>query len=465
MPSRPDSGRRALTVGLVSVVTLVAFESLAVITVLPDIEADLGGLAWYGWVTTAFFLGTMVGIVFAGDQADRRGAGPPYVIGLVLFATGLLIGGLAPAMPVLVAGRLVQGFGAGVVPAVGYVAIGRAFDVDDRPRLFAVLSTAWVVPGIVGPVLAERVSDAFGWRWVFLGLVPLVAVAGSLVVPAMMRLGPPERATGEPFAAPRRRMVEAVRVAAGAAIVVASFTASRWVLIPGVIAGLLIGCKPLGRLTPPGTLRGAPGLAAVVVTRGLLTFAFFGTDTFVPYALTSGRGRSLLAGSVAVTAATLAWTIGAWCQERLIRRTGEARFIRLGLAVLVPAIVVVAVAARSGALPFWLIPIGWGLGGLGIGLAYSAQSQLVLGSASSNEYGAATASLQLLDNLGVALGTGAVGVVVTTGHDAGWTAGDAVAAGMAVAAAVAVLGLVVSRGLPSGATPAATTAPPVAVAD
>ena len=86
-----DAGRRALKVGLVSVVTLVAFESLAVTTILPEIEDDLGGIAWYGWVTAAFFLGTMIGIVFAGDQADRRGAGPPYLVGLVLFAVGLLV--------------------------------------------------------------------------------------------------------------------------------------------------------------------------------------------------------------------------------------------------------------------------------------------------------------------------------------------------------------------------------------
>src|SRR4029450_4194809 len=88
--------RRALKLGLVSVVTLVAFESLAVITILPDIEADLGGIAWYGGVTTAFFLGTMIGIVFAGDQADRHGAGRPYVLGLVLFAIGFFLVRLGP---------------------------------------------------------------------------------------------------------------------------------------------------------------------------------------------------------------------------------------------------------------------------------------------------------------------------------------------------------------------------------
>lgn len=450
---------RALQVGLVSVVTLVAFESLAVITILPDIEADLGGIAWYGWVTTAFFLGTMIGIVYAGDQADRRGAGPPYVGGLVLFAVGLMIGGLAPTMPVLVIGRFVQGFGAGVVPAIGYVAIGRAFDVDARPRMFAILSTAWVVPGLVGPVLAERVAGSVGWRWVFLGLLPLVAVAGSLVVPAMMRLGPVAGASVATAETGRRRMLEAVRVAAGAALVVASFTASRWLLVPGIVAGVLVGLRPLTRLTPPGTLRGRRGLPAVIASRGLLTFAFFGTDTFIPYALTSGRGTSSFAGSIAVTVATIAWTAGTWIQDHWIARTGEALFVRLGFVILLPGIALVAVAALPDLLPFWLIHVGWAAGGLGIGLGYAAHSQLTLRSAPANEYGAATSSLQLLDNLGIALGTGAVGVVVTLGDDLGWAAGDAVALALVIAAAAAALGLATSRRLPPRATSESASTP------
>ena len=146
------------------------------------------------------------------------------MIGLVLFAVGLVVGGFAPSMPLLVIGRFVQGFGAGVVPAIGYVAIGRAFSVAERPRMFAILSTAWVVPGLVGPVLAERIAQGVGWRWVFLGLLPLVLAAGLVVVPAMMRIGPVTHRESVATPLLRRRLVEAVRVAVGTALIVAGLT-------------------------------------------------------------------------------------------------------------------------------------------------------------------------------------------------------------------------------------------------
>src|SRR4051794_2271259 len=172
--------RRALTVGLVFTITLMAVESLAVATILPDVKDDLGGLGLYGWVFSAFFLGSLVGVVVAGQTTDHRGPGPAYLLGLSLFVVGLLVGGLAPSMLVLVVARAVQGFGAGAVPATGYAAIGRAYPEEIRPRMFAIMSTAWVVPGLLGPGLASTVSNAFGWRWVFLGIVPFAVIAGAI---------------------------------------------------------------------------------------------------------------------------------------------------------------------------------------------------------------------------------------------------------------------------------------------
>ena len=123
-PAPPDDGRGLwsagrwnLTVGLVLTVTLVAFEALAVSTVMPIVADELGGLELYGWVFTAFFLGSLIGIVVVGGVIDRGGLGAPFAVGLGLFAIGLLVGGLAPSMEVLVAARFLQGLGAGTVPA------------------------------------------------------------------------------------------------------------------------------------------------------------------------------------------------------------------------------------------------------------------------------------------------------------------------------------------------------------
>jgi hypothetical protein len=64
-------GRRALTIGLVLNVTIVASEALAVSTIMPIVARDLGGIDLYGWVFSGFFLGSLLGIVVAGMLIDR----------------------------------------------------------------------------------------------------------------------------------------------------------------------------------------------------------------------------------------------------------------------------------------------------------------------------------------------------------------------------------------------------------
>jgi MFS family permease len=190
--------RRGLTIGLVLTITLVAFEALAIATVMPTVQDDLGGLALYGWVFSGFFLASLLGIVLAGQLADQRGLAFPFAAGLVLFAAGLVVGGAAGSMEVLVLGRIAQGFGAGAIPAVAYAAIGRGYPAALRPRMFATVSTAWVVPGLIGPGIAAVVEDAWSWRLVFLGLLPVVAVAATMAVPALRALdGATARSDGD----------------------------------------------------------------------------------------------------------------------------------------------------------------------------------------------------------------------------------------------------------------------------
>src|ERR1700744_5921759 len=237
--------RRPLTVGLVLAVTFVAFEALAVATILPVVGRELGDIRLYGWVFSAFLLASLVGIVLAGRLADRVPLGRPMLAGLALFAVGLVIGGTAPSMIVLVAGRAVQGLGAGVVPAVAYVAIARGYPDGCRPRMFAVLSTAWVVPGLVGPAIAALGAGAVGWRWGFLGLLPLVVGAGLLAT--LARRGVPR-----PVAPGRPQLpyLPVLGVVAGAGVALASISSGRLaVLIVCSLAGGALLVLSLRRLT------------------------------------------------------------------------------------------------------------------------------------------------------------------------------------------------------------------------
>jgi MFS family permease len=435
--------RRALTLGLVLSVTFVASEALAVITVMPLVARDLHGLALYGWVFSTFQLASLVGIVAAGRDADRHGPARPYVAGLVLFSAGLIVAGLAPFMWVLVAGRCLQGFGAGAVPAVAYVAIGRSLREAQRAQMMAVLSTAWVIPGIVGPGVAAAVAHLFGWRWVFLGLIPLVAVAGPIAVPALVRLGRTDMPPAE-----EHRIVDAVRTALGAAFVLGAMSARDVLVGFGLAAiGVTVGFGPLRRLLPAGTLRGARGLPATILSRGLVTFAFFGADAYVTLTITTVRGHSTLVAGAVVTASTLAWTVGAWIQARLNERWEGARLVRTGLVLILLGTAGMAWQLRPG-VPVWEAFVAWSVAGLGMGLAYAPISLMMLRAAPPGREGWASASLNLADVLGIALGVGIGGAAVAAVSRGTRPVAGGVLIAFAVAGLAAALALVIAGRLP-----------------
>lgn len=438
--------RRRLTIGLVLTVTLVAFESLAVSTVMPEVEDDLGGLALYGWVFSAFFLGTLVGAVMAGQGADRRGTAPPFVLGLVLFAVGVGLAGAAPSMPVLVAARVLQGLGAGAIPAVAYTSVGRAYPPLLRPRVFAVFSSAWVVPGLIGPTLASGIEHALSWRFVFWAILPLVAVAAAMTLPALRGVdGPP--ADVPPDRRPDR-IGRAVVLALGAAAVLAGTEAGELVVaVPLVAVGAAVAVRAFTGLVPPGTLRMAEGLPSAIAVRGILTFAFFGTDAFITLAATDARGQEPWVGGLALTAATIAWTIAAWVQQRQVHRHGPRALVTVGLAIVAVGIGGALLLAGSAPIPVAILV--WGVAGFGTGLCYAPLSVTTLGLAAPGEEGQATSSLQLSDVLGVALGTGCTGAIVALGDGRGWEVGSSLTIAFTATAAVALLGALAARRLPA----------------
>lgn len=428
--------RRGLSVGLVLTITFVAFEALAVSTVMPDVAKEFGpdGEALYGWAFTAFFLGTLIGIVAIGGMIDR-GLAAPFLGGLGLFAIGLLVGGLAPSMQVLVLGRFIQGLGAGAIPPIAYVAIGRSMPEELRPHMFALMSTAWALPGVIGPAIAGIVGDTIGWRAVFLGLLPLIALGAIATTPALRAVAPPpETAEAEATAASslRRRLPLALVVTLGTALFTAAITAGDpTLLLVLAVPGVVMGTFALRRLTPPGTLRAARGLPSAILVRGLITFGFFSVDAYVSRALVDVRGMSLSQAGIVLTATTITWTSGSWIQAHWNSRWSLPTFVRAGTLFVALGIATFALVLVP-AVPVWLAIPTFAIAGLGMGLNYSPLGLIMLREAPPAEQGSASSALSLTDALGTALGTGVSGAIVAAAlrADAGLAQGLAIAFGV-----------------------------------
>jgi MFS family permease len=430
--------RRPLTVGLVLTITLVAAEALAVSTAMPIVAKDLGGLELYGLVFSAFLVGSLIGIVVAGSLIDRSGVVRPFLLGLTFFAVGLGLGGAAASMPMLIGARFIQGLGGGAIPPIAYVAIGRSLPENLRPRMFATMSTAWILPGIFGPAVAGVVAQAFNWRLIFFGLLPVLAVSGSMAYRGLRRLAhqpadPSARSAGS-------RIRDGLIVGLGVALLTTGLASPSPIVVVALgMIGLALTVWGFIRLVPPGTLRAERGYPTAILLRGLLTIAFFTVDAYVALLLVEVRGWSAAAAGIALTGATVSWTVGSWTQAHFSSRIPPERFVRIGFPVVAAGIAGLGLILVP-AVPAWLcVPI-FALAGFGMGLTYAQFALIVLRDVPRESQGTVTSGLTLSDALGTALGTSVAAAFISASVRAGAGPAPGLAEAIAVGALAGVLG-------------------------
>lgn len=431
--------RRPLTLGLVLTITLVASEALAVGNAMPVVARDLGGPDLIGLVFSAFIVGSMLGIVAAGLLIDRRGVVLPFVLGLGLFAVGLALAGASTSMPMLIAARFIQGIGGGAIPPIAYVAIGRSLPESLRPRMFATLSTAWILPGVLGPGAAGIVVEVLNWRWIFVGLLPMLVVSGALAYRGLRRLrdGPPAT-VGSSSSASRVR--DGALMGLGVAVLTGGLQSTAVeVLLTLVFAGTALTILAFRRLVPVGTLSAAPGYPTAVLLRGLVTFAFFATDVYVPVLLQDVRGWSPFGAGIAITAATLSWTAGSWTQARFTSRFPHEWFVRIGFPVVGLGMAGLGLILLPAVPAVLAVPI-FAFGGFGMGLTYAQFALIVLRDVPHASQGEVTAGLTLSDSLGTALGISIGGALVGAAIRSGAGPAPGLAVAIALSAVVAAVG-------------------------
>lgn len=230
------SAHRALSIGIVTVVLLIAFEATAVGTAMPVAARELHGVALYAFAFSAYFTTSLFAMVLSGQWADRNGPLRPLATGIAAFAAGLLLSGTASSMWIFVSGRAVQGLGGGLVIVALYVVVSRAYPERLRPSIMAAFAASWVVPSVVGPLAAGAVTEHLGWRWVFIAIPVLVVPPLALALPAIRRTAAgPADLSGPPPAFDRRRVRLALGISVGAGLLQYAGEDLRWLsLVPAV---------------------------------------------------------------------------------------------------------------------------------------------------------------------------------------------------------------------------------------
>lgn len=415
----PVSQRR-LVIGICMTIVAIAFESIAVATAMPVAARELDGLAWYAWSFSVFVIGMLFATVVGGRLADRIGPAKPLLVGVAIFAVGLVVAGSATTMVQLIGGRFVQGLGGGVLNVSIFVCVAQAFTPAERPKMFSYISTAWVLPAFVGPPVSAWLTNRLSWHWVFFAVIPVVALGGAMVLPTMLRL---MRSfvplVPEPGARPPAPLWSAVVVSlAAAALQLAGqrLDLVALALLLGGLLGLLIG---LPKLMPPGFHRFRRGMSPVIMVRGLLPGAFFGGEAFIPLMLVEQRGVALVLAGATLTVGAVGWTTGSWLQSRPWLTLRRDRLITLGCVSVTAGLLAVGALAFLPDVPFWLVGLGWIFSGFGMGLATASTSLAVMTLSQESEQGRNASSLNLFDALGSGVFVGVAGSIFAALHPGG----------------------------------------------
>ncbi len=388
-----DRGHVWVTAGAVSLIFLAAMESLAVTTVMPVVSQSLDGQSMYAVAFAGTLATSVIGMVATGAWSDARGPRGALYVAASLFFVGLLISGLAFTMEQFLLGRLIQGLGSGGQIVALYVVVARLYQPQLHGRMFAAFAAAWIVPSMIGPFLAGAVAEFLDWRWAFLGVAVLTAVA-SITIATHLRgvsFGAGETIEG---ARVRLRLLLAVVVAVAAVTVGLSADAPPQLGWPVATGATLVIAFAILPLVPKGTLRAARGLPSVVLLRGMICGAFFAGEAYIPYLLMDRFEFTPTWSGVALMFGALAWAAGSEVQGRVGERMGNARTVAISVSLLTAALLCLILTAALGVSPV-IVMIGWVLAGAGMGLLYPRLTLLTLAYSEPRNQGFNSAALSI----------------------------------------------------------------------
>ncbi|HEY3800625.1 MAG TPA: MFS transporter [Caulobacteraceae bacterium] len=424
-------------------VWLNAADSMVTTTIMPTIGRALGGYTYFSWATAAYMVGAILSGATAARLSARTGLRNAMMAAGLLTAVGCAVSALAPSMLALVAGRWVQGLGAGWVLGACYAALGAIFPARHLPRVFGLMTSIWGVALVLGPIVGALFAQGGHWRglfWAFaLQCLAFVAASGWLLRDSA---GPVSGRT--PWA--QLALVLAGVGLVGAADLVSSAIAAGGLCVASLAVFVLAArwpTDPEHSLFPREAGDPRSVIGAAYISFFALTAAAAGFSVYGPAILQKLYGFSPLMAGYAVGLESAGWTGAALLVAGLPERW-HAPIIRLGGVCVVVALAMLAVVMRGGPLPAILVAAA--VLGAGFGLTSGYIDRRVIAAAPEPERELASAGINSVRQVGNAAGACFAGIVANlAGLTAGVTLAGADTAAVwlfALAAPLALVGAV-----------------------
>ncbi len=402
-------GPRALTFGVLCLgVWLNAADTLVTATIMPSVARDIGGYTYFAWATAGFLLGSILAGAAAGLLANRLGLRRALAVSGLLYALGCAVSALAVSIWPFLAGRLLQGAGAGFVVGLCYVAVRASFEARAWSNVFASLSGVWGVATLLGPLVGGLFASAHLWRVVF-WMFAAQAVGFALATFGLPR-APPGATRGRLPGLQLLMLAVAVVLVALAGVLhrplmAAALVGAGLVLL---VLTLRVDARAGARLLPmqAGDLGSRPGQGYAVVV--LLSASAIGFSVYGAALLQSRLGLSPLQAGYVVSSESIGWTVTALLVARTPAHLRGA-CIRLG-ACMAAAGLAGCAATLSGAGVSSICACGIVMGG-GFGLSWSFVAQRILSALREDESAIGSSAIPMIQILGNAIGAAAAGVL------------------------------------------------------
>ncbi|MFM9437547.1 MFS family permease [Janthinobacterium sp. CG_23.3] len=406
--SSPPNTRVAFAI--LAVLFLAATDTTIIGTLLPVIAESIGGHDLFPWLMSGFMVTMALFGPLTGALADRYGVQSILTWAILIFLAGSGAAALAPNMLMLVGARLVQGAGAGMIIVLSYASLAILFGAEKRGKVQSMVSIVWGVAAIVGPLAGLLFTHAFGWRAAFLinmpvGLVCLL-VLRSKALSVHVRRGVPVDYVAQFYFAV---VVLGVMVALSAGQVDlrrATFWSMLALSLLGMLAlALRIRSRPASSPIPPAFFRDrALSAAMIIVVCG--SIALYASITLVPIALHASHAISGAQTGVIVLLAALGFVVSSAVCGMRIQSVGYRALVFAGAIGL--GIGAFTLSLGSTVLPWQAIAVAELFIGLGMGCVAVGAVVLAQNKAPAEAVASYTSTIQLLRNVGAALGINAL---------------------------------------------------------